>query len=98
MAFFKERNAHRNTMHFRSIRFDRQTKVDILKEQCVLLLNSKDSVEQLAAEKYIRTVLSDLNKVFRHEPDRLELLQQLEFALSFHSEQATTIRKLIRKL
>lgn len=98
MAFFKERNAHRNTRHYRSIRFDRQTKMDILKEQCQQLLNSKEPGEQLAAEQYIRTVLADLKKDFKHDPDRLDLLQELEFALPFHAEQAGEIRKLIRKL
>lgn len=98
MAVFKERHTQRNARYFRSIQFDSQTKIDILKEQFKLLLGRGEATEKLAAEQYIRTLLADLRKDFSHDEARLEIVQQLEYSLPFYNEKEKELKKMLRKL
>jgi len=96
-TLFKRNSDHSNAMNFRSIHYDVQTKLSVLEEQLKLYFKQTSPTEQLKQCEYIQTILEDLKKDFIYTPEKIEVLDQIQFDLKYNQTNMKSMQKLLNK-
>lgn len=98
MQLFKDNNSFENEMNRGNIEYDANTKIQILNDQFIIYFKTNEVSEQLEIEKYIKQIVKDMKNDYTHYPEKLEILNEIEYSIELESIKPKKIKHLLHKL
>lgn len=87
-----------NSNSMNGIVYDKNTKIDILKDQFKKYFTIEDGQEKMNSENYIQQILTDLKNDFSSNENKTSLLDDILFELKYNCDNKKSIQKILSLL